>query len=293
MSTPRRRLDAELVRRGLAGSRQGARQRIEAGDVLVAGALADKPARLVSPAEPIELQGPPPRFVSRGGLKLDAALDAFELNPTGRRAIDVGASTGGFTDCLLQRGATGVVALDVGHGQLHERLRSDGRVRVVERCNVRDLDPRVCPDDRRQVIVGDPAPLVVVDVSFISLCAIAPALAALTAPLGDVVVLVKPQFEAGRQEVSRGAGVVSDPEVWRRVLAEVLGCLDGAGLGFVGLMPSPIRGASGNAEFLAHLRRVEVGVGSGFGAEAVADGDAPAARTAAIDIAVAEALAWP
>lgn len=253
MPVARRRLDAELVRRGLVGSRQGARSLIEAGDVLVSGAAADKPARMVSPAEPIVLQGPPAAFVGRAGGKLDAALDAFGLDVSGLTAVDVGASTGGFTDCLLQRGAAGVVALDVGHGQLHERLRGDQRVRVVERCNVRDLDPTVCDSLRRQTVVGDPVPLVVADLSFISLRTVRDALVVLLAPGGEMVVLIKPQFEAGRRQVSRGSGVITDPQIWREVLHEVVASFSEVGMGLAGLIESPVRGARGNVEFLAHF----------------------------------------
>jgi 23S rRNA (cytidine1920-2'-O)/16S rRNA (cytidine1409-2'-O)-methyltransferase len=189
--------------------------------------------------------GDPPRFVSRGGEKLDAALDRFTIDPVGVRALDAGASTGGFTDCLLQRGAARVVALDVGHGQLHERLRADPRVEVHERRNVRDLAPRD---------LGEPFPLVVADLSFISLRAVLPHLLDQAAPGADLVLLVKPQFEAGRDEASRGRGVIRDPEVWRRVLEEVVVALGGYGAAIMGAMPSPITGADGNVEFLVHAR---------------------------------------
>jgi 23S rRNA (cytidine1920-2'-O)/16S rRNA (cytidine1409-2'-O)-methyltransferase len=189
--------------------------------------------------------GDPPRFVSRGGEKLDAALDRFAIDPVGVRALDAGASTGGFTDCLLQRGAALVVALDVGHGQLHERLRADPRVEVHERRNVRDL----APGD-----LGEPFPLVVADLSFISLRAVLPHLLDQAAPGADLVLLVKPQFEAGRDEASRGRGVIRDPEVWRRVLEEVVVALGGYGAAIMGAMPSPITGADGNVEFLVHAR---------------------------------------
>lgn len=234
--------------RGLAASREQARDLVLAGRVLVGGAPAAKPARMVAPAEPVLVQGPPPPFVGRGGRKLAAALDRFAIEVTGRRAIDVGASTGGFTDCLLQRGACEVVAVDVGHGQLHERLRGDSRVRNVERCNVRDVDP---------MMLGGPAPLVVVDVSFISLATVAPALMGLLAIDGDLVALVKPQFEAGRAEVSKGRGVVRDATVWRRVLGEARHGLEVAGAVMMGAMVSPITGASGNVEFLVWARRGE------------------------------------
>jgi 23S rRNA (cytidine1920-2'-O)/16S rRNA (cytidine1409-2'-O)-methyltransferase len=253
MPVTRRRLDSELVRRGLVSSRQGARSLIESGDVLVSGATADKPARMVSAGEPIVVQGPPPAFVGRAGGKLDAALDAFGIDVAGIRAIDVGASTGGFTDCLLQRGASGVVALDVGHGQLHERLRGDDRVTVVERCNVRTLDPAVCAPDKRQALVGDQVPLVVADLSFISLRTVRDALAGLLVPGGEMVLLVKPQFEAGRQQVSRGSGVITDPAIWAGVLGDVISHFAVAGLALVGLIESPVRGTRGNVEFLAHL----------------------------------------
>lgn len=281
MATLRRRLDAELVRRGLVDSRQGARQRIEAGDVLVGGATADKPARLVSAAEPIELQGPPARFVGRGGLKLEAALVTFGIDVAGRRAVDVGASTGGFTDCLLQHGARSVVALDVGHGQLHERLRDDPRVVVVERCNVRDLDPARCSDTDRMALVGLAVPLVVADLSFISLRMVVDALASLVEEGGSVVVLVKPQFEAGRSEVAPGRGVVRDPAVWSRVLTEVVEAFAGAQLDFAGVLVSPVRGGSGNVEFLVHLRRV------------TATAPVAADTFVALAAAVEEAAAWP
>jgi len=208
--------------------------------------------------------GDPPRFVSRGGEKLDAALDRFAVDPAGVRALDAGASTGGFTDCLLQRGAARVVAVDVGHGQLHERLRADPRVEVHERRNVRDL----APGD-----LGAPFPLVVADLSFISLRAVLPHLLGQAAPGADLVLLVKPQFEAGRDEASRGRGVIRDPEVWRRVLEEVVVALRGYGAAIMGAMPSPITGADGNVEFLLHARA------------APADPPAPVDLAAAVDTA--------
>lgn len=239
----RRRLDAEMVRRGLVASREQAQLRIEEGQVLVAGALADKAARLVRGDEPVELVGSPPRFVSRGGEKLDAALQHFHIDVSDRRALDAGASTGGFTDCLLQRGAAAVTAVDVGYGQLHERIRHHPRVTVLERTNVRDLK------------VDAPFDLVVADLSFISLANVAPALVDHNARAGaDVVVLVKPQFEAGREEASKGRGVIRDPVVWRRVLEDVRSALEHHGAAMIGAMVSPLLGARGNVEFLAHLR---------------------------------------
>lgn len=239
----RRRLDVELVRRGLVPSREAASAAVTEGRVLVAGTPAHKPARLVAAAEPVELLGPPPRFVSRGGDKLDAALEAFAVDVAGRRALDAGASTGGFTDCLLQRGAASVTAVDVGYGQIHERLRADPRVRVLERTNVRHFVADVAFD------------LVVADLSFISLVTVAPALLGPNAaPGADVVVLVKPQFEAGRAEVSKGRGVVRDPAVWRQALESVRVAAERRGAAMMGAMVSPLTGAGGNVEFLAHLR---------------------------------------
>ena len=200
---------------------------------------------MVAAHEPVLLTGDGPRFVGRGGEKLDAALDRFAVPVAGRRALDAGASTGGFTDCLLQRGAAEVVAVDVGYGQLHERLREDPRVVVRERTNVRDL----APGD-----LGEPFPLVVADLSFISLRAVAAPLVGLAAAGADLVWLVKPQFEAGREEAARGRGVVRDPDVWRRVLGEVGSALGALGAAIMGAMASPLRGADGNVEFLLHAR---------------------------------------
>jgi 23S rRNA (cytidine1920-2'-O)/16S rRNA (cytidine1409-2'-O)-methyltransferase len=213
--------------------------------VTVAGAPADKAARLVAPGEPLVVLGPPPRFVSRGGEKLDAALEHFAVVVAGLRAYDLGASTGGFTDCLLQRGAASVVAVDVGYGQLHERLRADPRVEVHERTNVRS----VAPGD-----LGAPADVLVGDLSFISLRTVLPTALPLARPGADVVVLVKPQFEAGREEAARGKGVITDPQIWERVLGEVADALAGAGAAIMGTMRSPLTGADGNVEFLLHAR---------------------------------------
>jgi len=245
LSSLRRRLDAEMVRRGLAPTATRARHEIEAGRVRVGGVPADKPARLVAPEDRLEVAGPPRRFVGRGGDKLDAALVRFEVPVEGRRALDAGSSTGGFTDCLLQRGAESVVAVDVGYGQLDLRLRQDPRVAVVERTNVRHLT--------LEQVGGEPLPLVVADLSFISLRTVAPALLGLAAPGADLVLLVKPQFEAGRVEASRNRGVIRDPEVWARVLHDVCATYAEAGAGLRGLMASPLVGAEGNVEFLAHL----------------------------------------
>jgi 23S rRNA (cytidine1920-2'-O)/16S rRNA (cytidine1409-2'-O)-methyltransferase len=245
MAGGRRRLDAELVRRGLAPSRERAQADIAAGLVLVGGAPAEKPARLVGAGDPIVVTGPARRFVSRGGDKLEHALSTFELDVRARRCLDAGASTGGFTDCLLQRGAAEVVAVDVGYGQLHERIRADERVDVRERVNVRSLDAAA---------IGGPVDVVVADLSFISLRTVADALLACAAPGADLVVLVKPQFEAGRAEAAKGKGVIRDPAVRERVLAEVGGAFRDRGAAIMGTVESPITGADGNVELLLHVR---------------------------------------
>ena len=239
----RRRLDADLVGRGLVASRSEAQALIDAKRVLVNGAVADKPARMVAASDQLLISGPPPPFVGRGGLKLDHALEVFGIDVTGMRALDAGASTGGFTDCLLQRGASHVVAVDVGHGQLHERLRADARVSNLERTNVRALDAAT---------IGGAVDIVVGDLSFISLRLVVDRLAGVCHPGSPMVLLVKPQFEAGRAEVSRGRGVIADPEVWSRVRDEVERALVGAGCSIVGWTDSPITGADGNREFLVH-----------------------------------------
>jgi 23S rRNA (cytidine1920-2'-O)/16S rRNA (cytidine1409-2'-O)-methyltransferase len=239
----RRRLDADLVARGLTASRAEAQQLIGAMRVLVNGAVADKPARMVAAADQVLISGPPPRFVGRGGLKLDHALDVFGIDVSGMRALDAGASTGGFTDCLLQRGAAHVVAVDVGHGQLHERLVADRRVTSIERTNIRTVDVEA---------IGGLVDLVVADLSFISLRLVIEPLVGVCQPGAPMVMLVKPQFEAGRAEVSRGRGVISDPEVHRRVGLEVEQALIDAGCRVAGWTDSPISGADGNRELLVH-----------------------------------------
>jgi 23S rRNA (cytidine1920-2'-O)/16S rRNA (cytidine1409-2'-O)-methyltransferase len=241
----RRRLDAELVRRGVVGSRARAQELIAAGKVTVGGAPALKAARLVAPGEALLVVGDGPRFVSRGGEKLDGALERFDVVVEGARALDAGASTGGFSDCVLQRGAASVTAVDVGYGQLHEKVRDDPRVEVHDRTNIRD----VRPGD-----LGEPFDLVVADLSFISLRLVLDALLGLARPGADLVLLVKPQFEAGKAEASRGKGVIRDPEVWRRVLAEVRDALDEHGAAIMDGMVSPLPGADGNVEFLLHVR---------------------------------------
>ena len=229
-----------MVRRGMAGIRSEAAVSIRSGKVTVAGRPAAKAATLVEEFEPIQLASPGRRFVSRGGEKLAAALDRFGVDVTGRRCLDAGASTGGFTDCLLARGASHVIAVDVGYGQLDWRLREDRRVTVLERTNVRDLDPATLAY-RPDVVTGD--------LSFISLSLALPALAAVAADRTTFVLLVKPQFEAGRAEVGPG-GVVRDPRAWRRSIDRVAVAAGEAGLDMVDSMASPLLGPAGNAEFL-------------------------------------------
>jgi len=241
--TTKQRLDLLLVQHNLAESREQAQRLIMAGEVTVDGQPADKPGRLVPVAAALAVKAPLP-YVSRGGVKLAAALDAFALDVTGRVAVDVGASTGGFTDCLLQRGAAQVYAVDVGYGQLAWKLRSDPRVVVLERTNVRHLP---------ELPGGVLADLAVIDASFIGLALVLPATLRLLRPGGEVVALVKPQFEAGVDAVGKG-GVVRDAKVHRRVLEEIVGVAHGLKQGVAGLIASPLRGPAGNVEFLIWLR---------------------------------------
>lgn len=241
------RLDLELVSRGLAPTRERGRALVLAGRVLVNGHPARKAGDQVSRDDHIALAVPDHPYVGRGGLKLAHGLDAFRIGVAGRNALDIGASTGGFTDVLLQRGAASVVALDVGHGQLDWKLRNDPRVIVIERMNARNLAPADLPPEHRSFDV------VTIDVSFISLRYILPVVPPLMRPDADLVVLVKPQFEAGRQEVGAG-GIVRDPGVHTRVVAEVVAAADTVGLERQELIESPIEGAEGNREFLLHLR---------------------------------------
>ncbi|MEX2356531.1 MAG: TlyA family RNA methyltransferase [Thermaerobacterales bacterium] len=240
----RRRLDVQLVQTGRFESRTRARGAILAGQVYVDGMKVDKPGYQVTEEALIEIRVDPNPYVSRGGLKLEAALDAFGVNPYGKVALDAGASTGGFTHCLLQRGACRVYAVDVGYGQLDWTLRQDSRVVVFERTNLRYLGP----DDL------DPLPsLTTLDLSFISLAKVLPAVAGFLAPGGEVVALVKPQFEAGAKAVGRG-GIVRSAETHRQVLANVSAAA--AGLGFIvgDFAPSPLRGGDGNREFFIWLK---------------------------------------
>jgi 23S rRNA (cytidine1920-2'-O)/16S rRNA (cytidine1409-2'-O)-methyltransferase len=243
----RERLDVLVVERGLAATRERARALILAGQVRVDGTVVSKAGAQVAAGAPIELRQPDHPYVSRGGLKLAHALDVFGIDPAGAVALDVGASTGGFTDVLLRRGAAHVVALDVGHGQIDWKLRNDARVTVVERVNARALTADGLPAGFRLFAV------ITMDVSFISLKQVLPAIAPLLEPGGSLVTLVKPQFEAGRSEVRRG-GLVSDPAVQTRVVEAVAAAADTLGLSRVATVESPITGAEGNREFFLHLR---------------------------------------
>lgn len=234
-----------MVRRRLVSSRQIAQSEIAAGRVTVDGAPADKAARLVDPAQDVRLLGPAPPYVSRAGLKLEAALDTFAIEVEGLRCLDAGASTGGFTDCLLQRGAGTVIAVDVGTNQLHEKIRADDRVEVHEQTDIRRITPSS---------LGGAIDLVVVDLSFISLRLVLPALDDL-ADGATIVALVKPQFEAGRNEASKGRGVIRDPAIWRRVLGEVVAAAAESGRCACQAAVSPISGSAGNVEFVVRLER--------------------------------------
>jgi 23S rRNA (cytidine1920-2'-O)/16S rRNA (cytidine1409-2'-O)-methyltransferase len=255
---PKIRLDVLLVERGLAESRAKAQAIIMAGQVRIADQVALKPATTVD-AKAVLTVDSGPRFVSRGGEKLDAALDAFGIDVNGLVCADVGASTGGFTDCLLQRGAAKVYAIDVGKGILHWKLRNDKRVVVMEQTNARFIES-----------LPERVGLVTVDASFISLKILLPVVHKwFPSPAGrgvrgegDVIALVKPQFEAGKKDVSRGDGVIRDPEIHKQVLLDVLGFAQGEGFNICGLIKSPLLGPKGNAEFLVWLDQAEVEAGS-------------------------------
>ncbi|HEY6624460.1 MAG TPA: TlyA family RNA methyltransferase [Acidimicrobiales bacterium] len=279
---PRRRLDQVMVARGLAASRQQAADLIDRGGVLVSGTVAVKASRLVALSEPVRLTGPRARYVSRGGEKLEAALEQFGLDVAGARALDAGSSTGGFTDCLLQHGAVSVTSLDVGRGQLHERLRSDERVEVREQTDVRGFT--------LEDAGGTPYDVVTADLSFISLTRALPVLAGeLSRPGTDLVVLVKPQFEAGRSEASKGKGVIRDAAVHRRTLGEVCDALAAEGAHVTGAMPSPITGHAGNVEFLVHARaHADTGQAAGAVTGRVLDAAVSAAHERADSTALEE-----
>jgi 23S rRNA (cytidine1920-2'-O)/16S rRNA (cytidine1409-2'-O)-methyltransferase len=242
--TSRVRLDVALVDLGLAPSRERARALILAGQVTIDGQVVSKAGAPVKTDARVELASPDHPYVGRGGVKLAGALDAFGVDPAGRRALDVGASTGGFTDVLLRRGAASVIAVDVGRGQLDWRLRNDPRVLVHEGVNARMLTANDVPHS---------VSLVVIDVAFISLRHILPALPPFLDAEADIVALVKPQFEAGRDEVGKH-GIVSDPAVHDAVIARVTEAAQACGLSRVAMAPSPITGATGNQEFFLHLR---------------------------------------
>ena len=243
------RLDQVLVERGLCDSREKARRAILAGRVRVNQQRAEKASDSIKPADDIILEVPE-KFVSRGGHKLEHALVHFELDVTGLRALDVGASTGGFTDCLLQHGAAKVYAVDVGHGQLAWKLRQDSRVAVMEKMNARNLSATQFP------LPFELLDLVVIDCSFISLQKVIPPAAALLRPHGKIVALIKPQFEAGKSEADKGAGVISDPSVHARVLRELEDFVrELGGLNWRGVIESPLFGPAGNKEFLALLEK--------------------------------------
>jgi 23S rRNA (cytidine1920-2'-O)/16S rRNA (cytidine1409-2'-O)-methyltransferase len=242
------RLDMLLVERGLAVSRERARALILAGNVRVDGQPVTKAGTPVAADADVTVALPDHPYVGRGGLKLAHALDVFGIPVEGRVGLDIGASTGGFTDVLLQRGAARVVALDVGHGQLDWKIRSDPRVDVVERVNARTLTAASLPGPSTAFDI------VTIDVSFISLRHILPVVPPLLRPGADVVALIKPQFEAGRTEVGKG-GIIRDPAVHARVIEEIVAAADALGLVRFGLVDSPIAGMEGNLEFLVHLRQ--------------------------------------
>jgi 23S rRNA (cytidine1920-2'-O)/16S rRNA (cytidine1409-2'-O)-methyltransferase len=234
----KRRVDALLVERGLAESRNQAQRLLMAGQVRAAGQLVDKPAVMLAEETELEVLAPP-RFVSRGGEKLEAALVDFSIGVSGLVCADVGSSTGGFSDCLLQHGAGKVYAIDVGKGQLHWKLRQDARVVVMEETNARNV-----------ASLPEPIAFLTVDASFISLKTLLPVIVDWLQPGGQMVALVKPQFEAGKQEAARGKGVIREAAVHRRVLAEVMAASAAAGLEVRGLLRSPLQGPKGNVEFL-------------------------------------------
>jgi 23S rRNA (cytidine1920-2'-O)/16S rRNA (cytidine1409-2'-O)-methyltransferase len=244
------RLDQLIVSLGLAPTRARAQAIILAGDVTVGGVRHDKAGALVAADAPVHVRSADHPYVSRGGLKLAGALEAFALDPSGRLCLDLGASTGGFTDCLLQRGARRVVAVDVGYGQLAHKLRTDPRVVVLERTNARDLDPGA---------IGGAADLTVVDASFIGLGKLMPAIARCTRAGGDLVALVKPQFEVGRETAARGRGVVRDDAARADAVDGVVASATGAGFAVLDQRDSVLAGPKGNREVFLHARRIALG----------------------------------
>ena len=240
------RIDQLLVTRGLAESRAKAQAMVLAGSVFVAGSRVDKAGATVPEDAPIDVKGAPHPYVSRGGVKLAGALDAFAMTVDGLACLDLGASTGGFTDCLLQRGAARVVAVDVGYGQLAHKLRVDPRVVVMERTNARTLEPEA---------IGGAVDLTVVDASFIGLGKLAPAIARCTKPGGELVALIKPQFEVGREEASRGKGVVRDEDVRRAAIDGAVREVRDAGFSIVAECDAVLEGPKGNREAFVRAKR--------------------------------------
>ena len=240
------RLDMLLLQRGLCTSREQARGLILAGKVTVAGSMVDKAGQAVAEDAVIAITAPEHNYVSRGGLKLEKALAEFAVSLAGKSMLDVGSSTGGFTDCALQNGAARVIALDVGTGQLDWKLRNDSRVHVMERTNIRHVTPQDLP------FIPDVASI---DVSFISLKLVLPVVYGLLPEGGEVIALIKPQFEAGKEQVSRGKGVIRDGAIHRETISAVLVTARETGFALLGLTWSPIRGPEGNIEFMAWLRK--------------------------------------
>lgn len=252
MRSNKKRLDIILVEKGLASSRMQAQALIQSGFVRICGELADKPGHTYSEDSAVSVASPPHAFASRGGLKLERALAVFGVPLLDRAVLDVGASTGGFTDCALQHGARCVMAVDVGKGQLAWKLRQDERVQVLEKTNVRYLTAaqlRELPD------------AAVVDVSFISLSLVLPVLNVILPSRADVIALIKPQFEAGKAEAARGEGVIRDPAIHRSVISQVLQVAHKLGWGLNGLTHSPLKGPEGNIEFLAWWKTASSDVG--------------------------------
>jgi 23S rRNA (cytidine1920-2'-O)/16S rRNA (cytidine1409-2'-O)-methyltransferase len=252
--TRKARIDARLVESGLVASRERARAMILAGRVLVSEQKVEKPGVLVADDAPIRILGEDLPFVSRGGLKLAAALERWKIDVAGRNCLDVGASTGGFTDCLLQRGAAHVTAVDTGFGQIALKLRGDGRVRLVERTNARHLMPGELATPGSLELT-----LLVMDVSFISATLLLEPVFEAAPALREAVILIKPQFEAGREYVGKG-GIVRDPAAHLLAIGRVRACVEGLGWEAVETVPSPITGAEGNQEFLHYARRPGQGV---------------------------------
>jgi 23S rRNA (cytidine1920-2'-O)/16S rRNA (cytidine1409-2'-O)-methyltransferase len=238
------RADVAVFEQGLAPSRERARALILAGQILCGDKPVDKAGDQLPAGAVLRMRGEPMPYVSRGGLKLSHALDIFKVDPAGAVAVDVGASTGGFTDCLLQRGASRVYCIDVGHGQLDWKIASDPRVVVIDRTNIRHMPPERIPER---------CALAVTDVSFISLRLVLPAMPALLVPGSSAIVLVKPQFEVGREKVGKG-GIVRDDSDRRQAVADVAAAAESLGFTVVGETTSPITGGKGNVEFLLHLR---------------------------------------